>query len=131
MQKQSPGILLLDLREHDVRRLLERLPPFVSWILCSVQILRVVRFSFSCFLCLCCHTSVILCAHILPSLTKVLQYKTTVSCFADEVLMAVSGAENMGLKAASRREHESIVENYKELIKEQVGTVCSIMLTQY
>ncbi|XP_070186346.1 general vesicular transport factor p115-like isoform X2 [Littorina saxatilis] len=37
----------------------------------------------------------------------------------NEVLMAVSGAENMGLKAASRREHESIVENYKELIKEQ------------
>ncbi|XP_076450445.1 general vesicular transport factor p115-like isoform X2 [Babylonia areolata] len=37
----------------------------------------------------------------------------------NEVLVAVSGAENMGLKAASRREHESIVENYKELIKEQ------------
>ena len=39
----------------------------------------------------------------------------------DEVLVSVSGAENMGLKAASRREHESIVENYKELIKEQVS----------
>ncbi|KAK7491209.1 hypothetical protein BaRGS_00017480, partial [Batillaria attramentaria] len=37
----------------------------------------------------------------------------------NEVLVAVSGAENLGLKAASRREHESIVENYKELIKEQ------------
>lgn len=37
----------------------------------------------------------------------------------NEVLVAVSGVENLGLKAASRREHESIVENYKELIKEQ------------
>ncbi|KAL8607337.1 hypothetical protein ACOMHN_039487 [Nucella lapillus] len=37
----------------------------------------------------------------------------------NEVLVAVSGAENMGLKAASRREHETIVENYKDMIKDQ------------
>ena len=45
------------------------------------------------------------------------------------MLVSVSGAENMGLKAASRREHESIVENYKELIKEQVGLAhCTVLV---
>ncbi|XP_025090466.1 general vesicular transport factor p115-like [Pomacea canaliculata] len=37
----------------------------------------------------------------------------------NDVLVAVSGEENSGLKATSRREHENLVENYKEVIKEQ------------
>lgn len=43
-----------------------------------------------------------------------------VTLLIDDVLVAVSGEENSGLKATSRREHENIVENYKEVIKEQV-----------